>query len=68
MALCVVLLVTRHSAADLRIGLALVLPVGFTVYAWVRDRRLSRRGHCSCCAFNLTGNVSGRCPGFGKRI
>ena len=26
------------------------------------------RGHCRKCGYNLTGNVSGRCPECGKKV
>ncbi|MGD8454631.1 MAG: hypothetical protein PVJ57_22690 [Phycisphaerae bacterium] len=31
-----------------------------TAAVWVRDRR--RPGHCIFCGYDLTGNVTGRCP------
>ncbi len=35
-----------------------------TVFLWWLDRR-SPPGHCPRCGYNLTGNVSGRCPECG---
>lgn len=39
-----------------------------TAFLWVRDRPLQRRGFCSNCGYDLTGNVSGVCPECGKRV
>ncbi len=36
-----------------------------TVIAWRRDRK-PPPGHCKICGYNLTGNVSGRCPECGE--
>ncbi len=36
-----------------------------TFIFWRRDRRYPP-GHCVDCGYNLTGNVSGRCPECGK--
>jgi len=42
------------------IGLAVIL-------AWRRDRR-PPASHCRTCGYDLTGNVSGRCPECGQPI
>jgi hypothetical protein len=42
--------------------LLLALP---TATLWYRDRR-PPKGHCQNCGYNLTGNVSGRCPECGE--
>jgi hypothetical protein len=39
------------------------LPTGFL---WWRDRRRRPLGHCQQCGYDLTGNVSGRCPECGE--
>ena len=36
-----------------------------TLWLWLRDPR-PRPGHCAICGYNLTGNVSGRCPECGQ--
>ena len=36
-----------------------------TFILWRRDRR-HPRGHCQRCGYDLTGNVSGRCPECGE--
>ena len=35
------------------------------LFAWGRSRRHAAVGHCRRCGYNLTGNVSGRCPECG---
>lgn len=35
---------------------------------WWRDRRPFPRGRCATCGYDLTGNVSGRCPECGLPI
>jgi hypothetical protein len=35
-----------------------------TIVLWYRDR--SRPGHCQACGYDLTDNVSGRCPECGE--
>lgn len=37
------------------------------VFAWVRPRPRDAR-HCVSCGYDLTGNVSGRCPECGTRL
>jgi len=52
---------------------AFVLPLWFpflltaipTAILWRLDCRRARPGHCAKCRYNLTGNVSGRCPECG---
>jgi len=39
-----------------------------TAWLWWRDRRRIPPGHCQKCGYNLTGNVSGRCPECGTAI
>jgi uncharacterized membrane protein (DUF485 family) len=60
------------------IGIAVGSVVGVMLAAWVFRRRLARnlrqqlleRGHAVClaCGYDLTGNVSGRCPECGEAI
>jgi len=38
-----------------------------TALLWWRDHR-PPKGHCQSCAYDLTGNVSGRCPECGTMI
>lgn len=45
----------------------LLLPIALpTAVLWWRDRRRFPAGHCTRCGYNLTGNVSGRCPECGS--
>ena len=39
-----------------------------TAFLWWRDRRCIREGFCRKCGYDLTGNVSGRCPECGTEI
>jgi hypothetical protein len=40
-----------------------------TAVLWFVDRRRrTRPGYCQRCGYDLTGNVSGRCPECGERI
>ncbi len=39
-----------------------------TAYLWWTDRRPIPPGHCQKCGYNLTGNVSGRCPECGTAV
>ena len=41
------------------------IPTGL---AWRFDRRRYRTGHCQRCGYDLTGNLSGRCPECGKNV
>ena len=47
--------------------LPLLVAVISTAFLWYRDRR-PRPGHCQKCGYDLTGNISGRCPECGERI
>lgn len=46
------------------LSLALLIP---TLLLWWRDRPFPP-GHCRNCGYNLTGNVSGRCPECGAPV
>ena len=37
-----------------------------TAFCWWRDRPYVPPGHCRQCGYDLTGNVSGRCPECGE--
>jgi hypothetical protein len=39
-----------------------------TIMLWRADRRRRLRGCCRRCGYDLTGNVSGRCPECGTAI
>ena len=41
--------------------------LGPTAFLWHRDRRIPP-GHCDTCGYDLTGNVSGRCPECGTPV
>jgi len=45
--------------------MALILVTAVTILVWRYDPR-PPPGHCQYCGYNLTGNVSGRCPECGK--
>ena len=43
--------------------------LGFAAVAfWILDQRPSQPGRCHKCGYDLTGNVSGRCPECGWRV
>ena len=45
----------------------LLLVIGLpTCLLWWRNRRRFPHGHCRNCGYDLTGNVSGRCPECGE--
>ena len=44
--------------------LLVALPTG--ILFWRDHRRRITPGHCKKCGYDLTGNVSGRCPECGK--
>ena len=46
----------------------LVLLVFSTALFWWVDRRRPPLGHCQRCGYDLTGNVSGRCPECGEAV
>jgi hypothetical protein len=35
---------------------------------WILDHRRISPGHCGKCGYDLTGNVSGRCPECGVAV
>ncbi len=39
-----------------------------TLWLWRSDRRRARRGCCTDCGYNLTGNVTGRCSECGGEL
>lgn len=47
--------------------LVLAIAVPLTIWAWVRSRR-PPPGCCRKCGYDLTGNVSGRCPECGVTV
>ncbi len=47
------------------LSLPLVVAAIPTAILFYRDRRRIPPGHCRKCGYNLTGNVSGRCPECG---
>jgi len=56
--------VTRSEYTPLRPAvIATTIP---TIILWLTGRKRHPRGTCSKCGYNLTGNVSGRCPECGK--
>jgi hypothetical protein len=56
-----------HDGAAVLPYWLLLLPIALpTAVLWWRDRRRFPAGHCAKCGYNLTGNVSGRCPECGS--
>lgn len=46
--------------------LVAALVAGNVFWYWRDWRRRVRPGHCAKCGYNLTGNISGRCPECGQ--
>ena len=49
------------------------IPLLLVILLWILQRtgflpRRHRPGHCSKCDYDLTGNVSGRCPECGTKV
>ncbi len=61
-------LTITHAAANLTYPAvaASALILMLVVRMIVRQLRLRRETHCRACAYDLTGNVSGRCPECGN--
>ncbi len=59
------LMTTRYCVPLWIILLVIGIP---TAWLWYRDRRRYPPGHCQRCGYDLTGNVSGRCPECGEGI
>ena len=62
-----------HLGSELRVvaipeWLVFLLVGGPTALLWWLDRRRFRPGQCQGCGYDLTGNVSGRCPECGRLI
>lgn len=49
------------------IGAGLTLLAAYAGYLWWRDRP-PPAGHCRVCAYDLRGNISGRCPECGTAV
>ena len=54
-----------HTTVAIPFGLPLSLTALVTLWLWSRDRRIPP-GRCQNCRYDLTGNVSGRCPECGE--
>ncbi|MCG8409321.1 MAG: hypothetical protein MI923_29300 [Phycisphaerales bacterium] len=67
---------TKPSAAIVRLIVIPIWPAWIpllvfalrTIISSWREIRLPSLGHCQTCGYNLTGNVSGRCPECGASI
>ena len=56
-----------HLSWQYGVGLPLWMPaVGFAALAWFT--RAMPPGCCAVCGYNLTGNVSGKCPECGTQV
>jgi hypothetical protein len=49
------------------LGVLILLAIP-TVLLWWADRRRIAPGHCRNCGYDMTGNVSGRCPECGTAV
>ncbi len=55
----------RHSSLRIPLWMPLVVVAIPTAILWRRDRRRILDGHCQKCGYDLTANVSGKCPECG---
>ncbi len=62
----VLIVSTNRVFVSTPIWLPVLMVVVPTASLWIRDRPLQRRGFCSNCGYDLTGNVSGTCPECGR--
>ena len=62
-----VLYVASNSHSELPLFYLPVLLLLGTI-AWILTRKTPKPGHCRKCGYDLTGNVSGRCPECGAKI
>lgn len=56
------------TQAILPLWLPLVAVAVSTAFLWRRALQRPPLGHCQKCGYNLTGNVSGRCPECGAPV
>ena len=54
------------SVLTIPLWMPFVVNAALTLWFWRLDRRRILLGHCQTCGYNLTGNVSGRCPECGE--
>ncbi len=55
-----------HFGVPALLGVLMSVMFGCAAYAQRRERFL--KGKCQWCAYDLTGNVSGRCPECGRSV
>ena len=58
-------LATGTGVVDVPIWMPFLMFALPTAFLWHRDRRSFPPGACQRCGYDLTGNVSGRCPECG---
>ncbi len=58
---------SRRSIVTVPIWIPLIATALPTALLWWRNRRIPP-GHCESCGYDLTGNVSGRCPECGTPV
>jgi hypothetical protein len=59
---------TCQRTIDVPCWIPFVLLAVPTALLWHRERRRIPPGHCQKCGYDLTGNVSGRCPECGTLV
>lgn len=59
---------STHSFIEVPFWLFVVAAAAPTAFAFLSGRRRIPAGYCRNCGYNLTGNVSGRCPECGAVV
>jgi hypothetical protein len=56
---------TTQPVWEIPLGWCFLALAVATAWFWYQARSRVEGGHCRCCGYNLTGNISGICPACG---